>query len=96
MLAYDLEKLSVYIPPRQFLSAVSEILKDGTVDTLLGEGIRYLYLGSKFPSAVLKHFRSGTDDAFLPNCKILAPHLRTEEVQPDVANDFVECPTATI
>ena len=96
MLAHDLEKLSVYIPSRQFLSAVSEILKDCTVDALAGVGIWYFYLWSKFPSAVLKHFRSGADDAFLPNCKILAPYLGTKEVQPDVADDFVECPTAAI
>jgi len=81
---------------RQFLSAVSEILKDGAIYALVGIGIRYLYLRSKFPCAVLENLRSGADNSLFPSREILTSHLGTEEVQPDVADDFVECPAASI
>lgn len=63
---------------------------------MAGVGVRNLDLRSKLPSEVLKNFPSGTDNTLFPNGKIFTSHLRAEKVQPDVANDFVERPTAAI
>lgn len=45
---------------------------------------------------VLKGFRSRVDDALLPNGKVLAADLRAKEMQPNVTDDFVELPAASI
>jgi len=96
MPANGLKKRRIDIAPRQLFAAVIEIPKNSIIDARIGIWVREVRFRRPFQSDTLKNLFSGADYSLFPDSHILTPDLRAQKKQPDVADNLIESPTATI